>query len=189
MAMNDLRSGSGAMMFPFPAIILMGVCGSGKTHMGTVLAQRLGAVFDDSDDYHLPQNRAKLAAGVALTDEERQPWYATLRGRLQEVRAQGRRHVMACSALTAKLRAWLCGDDPPDSVIFILLESSRETIEARMQARPDHFMPPSLLDSQFAKLEVTEDLLRVRNEGEPQTVTGDILTLLNLRLPLHLSPS
>jgi gluconokinase len=169
-----------------PTVVVMGVCGSGKTHLGLMLAERLHAVFDDADDYHLPQNRGKLAAGEALTDEERKPWYAILRCRLEEVRAQGRRHVLACSALSSTLRAWLCGGDPPGSVIFILLEGSQETIEARMRARQGHFMPPSLLDSQFAKLEVTQDLIRISNESEPETVLENMLSLLK---PMLVQPS
>jgi carbohydrate kinase (thermoresistant glucokinase family) len=153
-----------------------------------MLAQRLNAVFDDADDYHLPQNRAKLAAGEALTDEERKPWYALLRRRIEEVRSQERRHVLACSALTAALRAWLCGDDPPGSVIFILLEGAPETIDARMRAR-SHFMPPSLLGSQFAKLEVTQNLLRVSNETEPEAALENMLTLLDPMLVQYSTPS
>ncbi len=158
-----------------PAIILVGVCGSGKSLFGPMVARSLSAVFDDADDYHLPENRAKLAAGIALSNEDRRPWYAKLRRRILEVRAQGDRHVMACPALNATLRNWLRGDDTADALFFILLECPREIIEARMKARSGHFMSPSLIGSQFATLELTDDLLRVRNDRDPQLVLTDII--------------
>jgi len=159
-----------------PAIILVGVCGSGKSLLGPLLARSLSAVFDDADDYHLPENRAKLAAGIALTNEDRRPWYAKLRHRILEVREQGYRHVMACPALNGTLRAWLRGDDAADALLFILLECPRETIEARMKSRIGHFMSPSLIGSQFATLELTDDLIRVHNDRDPQFVLADILS-------------
>jgi len=155
--------------------VVMGVCGAGKSHIGALLAGHIGAVFDDSDDYHLPANRAKLAAGIPLTDEDRRPWYERLRARIVEVRSQGRAHVVACSALRVSLRDWLRAEDPPDALQFILLQSPRELIEARMRNRPDHFMPPSLIGSQLATLEVTDDLLCVKNEGAPELVLEALL--------------
>jgi len=159
-----------------PAIILVGVCGSGKSLLGPLLARSLSAVFDDADDYHLPENRAKLAAGIALTNEDRRPWYARLRRRIVEIREKGDRHVMACPALNGTLRAWLRGDDAADALLFILLECTRETIEARMKSRTGHFMSPTLIGSQFATLELTDDLIRVRNDRDPQLVLADILS-------------
>lgn len=144
-----------------PAIILVGVCGSGKSLLGPMLARSLSAIFDDADDYHLAENRAKLAAGIALTNEDRRPWYVKLRRRIVEVREQGERHVMACPALNVTLRSWLRGEDAADALLFILLECPRETIEERMMARAGHFMSPSLIGSQFATLELTDDLIRV----------------------------
>jgi gluconokinase len=161
-----------------PTLILMGVCGAGKSLIGSLLAQSLDAVFDDADDHHLPHNRAKLAAGIPLTDDDRRPWYAVLRDRILEIRALGQRHVMACSALHSGLRAWLRGDDAADALRFILLESPREIIESRMRSRTGHFMPASLVDSQFATLEITPDLIRVPNEHEPHVVVQNILQLI-----------
>lgn len=157
-------------------IILMGVCGAGKSLMGRLLADAIGAVFDDSDDYHLSENRSRLSHGVPLTDADRRPWYERLRRRILEVRAQGRRHVMACSALHSGLRQWLRADDSPEQTIFVLLEATPEVIEARMRARVGHFMPASLVSSQFSTLEITSDLVRVRCDREPQSVLDDILT-------------
>ena len=159
-----------------PAIILVGVCGSGKSLLGPMLARSLSAVFDDADDYHLPENRAKLAAGIALTNEDRRPWYAKLRRRILEVRGQGERHVMACPALNVTLRSWLRGEDAADALLFILLECPREIIEARMKSRTGHFMSPTLIGSQFATLELTDVLIRVHNDRDPQFVLADILS-------------
>ena len=161
-----------------PTIILMGVCGAGKSHVGRLLAEELGAVFEDADYHHLPQTRAKLAAGFALTDEDRRPWYQVLRQRILAVRGGGQRLVMACSALHEVLRAWLRGDDSPEALCFVLLESPREVIEARMKTRVGHFMPSSLIDSQFATLQVTPDILRVPNDRDPHTVARSIYTLV-----------
>jgi gluconokinase len=160
-------------------LVLMGVCGAGKSHIGPLLAQSLCAVFDDADDFHLLQNRAKLAAGIPLNDDDRWPWYAKLRQRIVEVRADGKNHVLACSALHSGLRAWLRGDDPADAMRFILLESPREVVKARMQAREGHFMPVSLVESQFATLEITPEILRVPNDRSPQAVVQNILQLLS----------
>lgn len=156
----------------------MGVCGAGKSRLGPLLAERLGAVFDDADDHHLPQNRAKLASGAPLTDDDRRPWYAVLRQRIVDVRAEGKKHVLACSALHSGLRSWLRGDDPPEAIRFILLESPREVIEARMNSREGHFMPASLVESQFATLEITPDLLRIPNHRQPDEVVTIILSHL-----------
>ncbi len=161
-----------------PVVIVMGVCGAGKSLIGRGLSEAWSATFDDADDYHLPENREKLAAGIPLSDEDRRPWYAELRRRIVATRSAGRRHVMACSALHTQLRSWLREDDAPESFLFILLESPREVIAQRMAARHDHFMPASLLDSQLATLEITADLHRVSNHREPQSVIAEIRALL-----------
>ena len=77
----------------------MGVCGCGKTAVGTLLAQRLGGSFEDGDDFHSDEAREKMRAGLPLTDEDRRPWYARLRARVEAVRATGEPYVLACSAL------------------------------------------------------------------------------------------
>lgn len=156
----------------------MGVSGAGKSSLGRRLAENLGAVFDDADDFHLPANRARLASGVPLTDAERRPWYALLHARLREVRDAGRPHVLACSALHAGLRAWLRGDSPSLPLIFILLECPREELARRLLERPGHFMPATLLDSQLQTLEITPDLVRIANDRPPAVVVADILAAL-----------
>jgi len=157
----------------------MGVSGAGKSTIGPLLAARLGAAFADADDLHLPENRAKLAAGIPLTDDDRRPWYAALRQHILSAREEGNKLVLACSALHSGLRTWLRGDDPEDAIRFILLENPREVLATRLRVRADHFMPVSLLDSQLATLEITPDLLRVTNDREPQAVAQSILELLS----------
>lgn len=158
-----------------PTVVVMGVSGAGKSSLGRPLAEKMGAIFDDADDFHLPANRARLASGVPLTDAERQPWYGVLHARLREVQAAGRAHVLACSALHAGLRAWLRGDAPPLPLIFILLECPREELARRLLVRPGHFMPATLLDSQLQTLEITPDLVRIANDRPPAEVLADIL--------------
>ena len=157
------------------ALVVMGVSGAGKSLIGPLLAERLGAAFEDADDHHLPENRAKLAAGIPLTDEDRRPWYAALRQVIIAHRAAGKRLVLACSALHSGLRAWLRGDDDESAICCILLESPRGALKARLDARSGHFMPATLLDSQLATLEITPDLFCVSNDREPQAVVQSIL--------------
>lgn len=126
----------------------MGVSGCGKTSVGQALAARLGIGFVDADDLHPPGNVAKMRAGLWLTDADRSPWLDRVADRL--------RHdgpvVVACSALRRMYRDRIrAGAGGP--VIFVHLDGEREVIAARMTARQGHFMPPSLLDSQFATLE------------------------------------
>jgi gluconokinase len=162
-----------------PVYILMGVSGAGKSLIGPLLADRLGAAFEDADEHHLPENRAKLAAGIPLTDENRRPWYAVLRQIILRHRAAGKRLVLACSALHSGLRDWLRADDDENAICCILLESPPDVLRARLEARRGHFMPASLLDSQLATLEITPDLLRVNNDCEPKAVVQSILQLIS----------
>ena len=144
----------------------MGVSGSGKSTVGAALAARLGWAFVDADDHHLPANRDKLARGIALTDEDREPWLLALRGVLETHARQGRPVVLACSGLRASHRELLCGG--LERVRLVFLDGSRERIAERMRGR-EHFMPVSLLDSQLATLEPPEGALRLDIE-EPVPV-------------------
>jgi gluconokinase len=132
-----------------PLLVIMGVSGSGKSTVGALLADRLGCMFVDADDVHPPANLTKMKAGIALDDADRAPWLDALAGRLDAWRTQGLGGVMACSALKRRYREVLAGD----GVRFIYLEEPPETVRARMAARQDHFMPQSLIDSQFRALE------------------------------------
>jgi gluconokinase len=128
-------------------IVVMGVSGSGKSTVGVALAARLGVEFEDGDDLHPQANIAKMSAGIPLTDEDRWPWLDAV-GDWLASRPDG---VVACSALRRVYRDRIRARVPAAYVVH--LAGAQETIAARQAARPGHFMPPSLLASQFATLE------------------------------------
>lgn len=132
-------------------IVVMGVSGSGKSTVGAALAQRLRVPFADADDFHPPANIAKMTAGEALNDDDRYPWLEAIGEWLAGHREGG---VMSCSALKRKYRDQLrnhCAD-----VEFLHLSGAPDTIGKRQASRPGHFMPASLLESQFRTLEPLE---------------------------------
>lgn len=128
----------------------MGVSGSGKTTVGRVLADELGWTFLDADDFHPPANVAKMAAGVALSDEDRSPWLDRLAGELRALDERRRNVVLACSALKQEYRDRL---KRAGELRWAYLKGDAATIEPRLATRRDHYMPASLLASQFATLE------------------------------------
>jgi gluconokinase len=130
-------------------IVVMGVAGSGKTSVGKALAERLGMPFRDADEFHAKANIDKMSAGIPLTDDDRWPWLDAIGEALAE---SGGRLIVACSALRRAYRDRLT-KAAGRPVIFVWLDGSQETIGARMRRRKHHFMPESLLDSQFATLE------------------------------------
>jgi gluconokinase len=129
-------------------IVVMGVSGSGKSTVGAALAQRLRVPFADADDFHPEANIAKMSAGHALNDDDRRPWLETIGGWLAEHVGGG---VMSCSALKHSYRDQLRDQCP--SVEFLHLAGTPEVIGRRQASRPGHFMPASLLASQFETLE------------------------------------
>ncbi|MDF1604052.1 gluconokinase [Nocardioides sp. YIM 152315] len=129
-------------------LVVMGVSGSGKSTVGAALAQRLRVPFEDADDLHPSANVAKMSRGEPLDDNDRYPWLALV-GEWLAVHEDG--GVMSCSALKRKYRDQIRGLAP--DVVFLLLDGTPELIAARQAARPGHFMPASLLASQFATLE------------------------------------
>jgi gluconokinase len=132
-------------------IVVMGVSGSGKSTVGAALAQRLRVPFADADDFHPPANIAKMSAGHALDDDDRYPWLEAIGEWLAEHSAGG---VMSCSALKRKYRDQLRRHCP--DVEFVHLLGTPEVIGKRQASRPGHFMPASLLASQFTTLEPLE---------------------------------
>ncbi len=132
-------------------IVVMGVSGSGKSTVGAALAQRLRVPFADADDFHPPANVAKMTAGEALDDDDRWPWLEAI-GEWLAAHDGG---VMTCSALKRSYRDRLRHNRP--DVEFVHLHGDRDVITRRQATRPGHFMPASLLDSQFATLEPLED--------------------------------
>lgn len=129
----------------------MGVCGCGKTVIGRQVAERLGYNFVEGDEYHPPGNVAKMRAGIPLTDDDRRPWLQALADRIAAAGAEGAGLVVSCSALKRRYRDILRGAGVP--VHFVHLAGTPALIAQRMAGRTGHFMPASLIDSQFAALE------------------------------------
>jgi gluconokinase len=132
-------------------LIMAGVSGTGKTTVGTLLAERLHWEFADADSFHPVANIAKMTAGIPLTDEDRKPWLAALEAWMNERIAQGQSAVLACSALKRAYRDELIGGRPEVRMIF--LSVSREEVARHLAARHGHFFPAKLLSTQFAALE------------------------------------
>ena len=129
----------------------MGVCGCGKSTVAELYAARTGATLIEADGFHPPENVAKMSAGTPLTDEDRAGWLAAMADRLAAGKARGEAMVLTCSALKLAYRDRLRQGDP--DLFFVFLDGSRELLQARMDARKGHFMPPGLLGSQLATLE------------------------------------
>jgi gluconokinase/shikimate kinase len=152
-------------------LVLMGVSGCGKSTVAGVLAGRLGWDFGEGDDLHPAENVAKMAAGHPLTDEDRWPWLERVAQWIREHTEAGRPGIITCSALKRSYRDILRGDH----VVFVYLHGTREQIAARLSARHGHYMPPELLDSQFATLETPgedEHALSI-DIGPPADVLAD----------------
>lgn len=135
-----------------PLVCVMGVSAAGKSTVGAALADAIGVPFADADALHSEANRAKMAAGTPLTDDDRWPWLDAVGGRFHESADQGL--VMACSALRRIYRDRIRAVAP--DVLFVHLHGSKDLLSQRAGARTDHFMPASLLDSQLATLENLE---------------------------------
>jgi carbohydrate kinase (thermoresistant glucokinase family) len=127
-----------------PVVVVMGVCGAGKSTIGEALARRLGAKFVDSDSLHPQTNVNKMAAGTPLTDEDRWPWLGLVGAELAAHHPDG--IIVACSALKAKA----------PTTIFVQLDVEVSLLVNRLNQRPGHFMPPSLLESQLETLQPLE---------------------------------
>jgi len=130
------------------AWVIMGVSGCGKSRIGAGLAEQRGIPFIEGDAFHSTGNVARMAAGIALTDEDRRDWLLALRARLAERKGDV---VLSCSSLKRSYRDVLRGDG--DDVRFVHLAGSRSLLAERMGNRPGHYMPGSLLDSQLQTLE------------------------------------
>ena len=161
------------------SVILMGVSGCGKTRVGEMLAKKIGGVFEDADHFHTEAAKDKMRSGTPLTDEDRWPWYARLRARILEMRAITPHYVLACSALKQVYRDRLREGDGPEELVIVFLDGSFELIQARMARRQGHYMPLSLLESQFATLERPADALRISIDQTPGQIVGDIRSQLS----------
>lgn len=167
-------------MPPTHSLIVMGVSGSGKSTIGRQLAQRLGWEFRDADDDHPAANVAKMKAGTPLTDADRAPWLAILAERVVRAGTSGKPLVLACSALKQRYREQLTGGDT--GVRFVYLKGEKAQIAERM-ARRNHFMPPTLLDSQFAALEEPTDAIEVSIMDTPEKIVTQVVDALRSEKP------
>jgi len=132
--------------------VIMGVAGSGKTTIGAKLARALDIAFVEGDELHPTENVRRMAAGIPLTDDDRRPWLLAIAARLREAKRAGAGLVVSSSALKRSYRDLLRSEAQAD-VQVVYLKGTRELIAERMAQRRGHFMPPALLESQFATLE------------------------------------
>jgi gluconokinase len=137
-------------------VVVMGVTATGKSEVGTRLAARLDMAYIEGDEFHPEANIAKMSAGEPLTDDDRRPWLETLARMLADNREAGVATVLGCSALRRSYRDILRGSMPSDAVGFVHLTASFDVLRERMERR-EHFMPASLLQSQFDTLEPLDD--------------------------------
>ena len=135
-------------------IVVMGVSGSGKSTIASMLAQRLHWVYEDGDWFHPKSNVEKMHHGEPLTDEDRWPWLHAIADWIDATRRAGGHGVVACSALKRVYRDILIGDRRDVRLVF--LKGDRDLIARRIAARADHFMPSTLLESQFAALQLPQ---------------------------------
>lgn len=132
-------------------LVVMGVSGSGKSTVAARVAERLDWIFVDGDSFHTPEHVAKMRAGLALDDEDRAPWLAAIAVWIRQRLERGESGVIVCSALRRAYRDVLAGGSRRVRIVY--LDGSRALIAGRLAERHGHFMPPALLDSQFAALE------------------------------------
>jgi carbohydrate kinase (thermoresistant glucokinase family) len=159
-----------------PAIMVMGVSGCGKSTVGAAFAEAIGGTFLDGDDYHPPLNVAHMAAGHPLTDDMRWPWLDTLATAAQDAR-RGGAVVFACSALRKPYRDHLRAAIPGLKIAY--LDAPRDVVMARLALRQGHYMPASLLDSQYATLEVPHDAtIAVRIDQPVAAIIADLQRIL-----------
>jgi gluconokinase len=165
-----------------PAVLIfMGVTGSGKTTVAKLFAEKTGAVFYEGDDFHPPENIAKMSAGIPLTDADREQWLKKLRKIIVRALAKKEFSVLACSALKFKYREALAADD--SRVKFVHLTGPRTLIAGRLKKRRGHFMPSALLESQFAILEPPSDALVFSCKKSPKKIVAELIHVLGIAVP------
>jgi len=156
-------------------VVVMGVSGSGKTTVAKLLAETLGWQFQEGDTLHPPENVEKMSAGIPLTDADRLPWLRKIAETIDDWRSRGESGVITCSALKRSYRNIITGDRP--DVRLVYLKGSPDLIRQRMAQRHGHFMPSTLLDSQFSTLEEPspdENPIVVDISGQPEEIAREI---------------
>ena len=162
-------------------IVVMGVAGSGKSTIGCLLADLIGGSFLDGDDLHPVRNVKKMAAGIPLTDEDREPWLRLVGGHLAAAQTP---LVIACSALRRTYRDLIRAEEP--GTFFVHLEDDRSLISSRLAQRSGHFMPAALLESQFSLLEplaADESGISILNLDTPAVVAANASRRLSMTTP------
>src|ERR1700704_5880708 len=177
----EARPAEGASR-PAPAVmIIMGVSGCGKSTVGALLARRLRWEFEDADWFHPPANVDKMHNGIPLTDEDRWPWLDAVAAWIDKMRRSGGHAVVACSALKRRYRDVLIGDRA--DVRLVYLKGEETLIARRIATRHEHFMPRSLLHTQFEALEEPEPdeaAIIAPIEPHPREIVARILSALNM---------
>ncbi|WP_169164284.1 gluconokinase [Cellulomonas taurus] len=164
-------------------LVVMGVAGSGKTTVAQILADRLDRPYAEADEFHPQANIDKMSAGTPLTDDDRWPWLQAIRDWLTEQTRAGRSAIVTCSALKTAYRDVL--REAEGRVTFVHLDGTIDQIGERMSGRSGHFMPPSLLPSQFETLQRLgddEDGVVVQVGASPQSVVDNALSELGLEV-------
>jgi gluconokinase len=158
------------------AIVVMGVSGAGKSTVAEKLATRLNWPLIEGDSLHPPANIAKMSQGIPLDDDDRLPWLKAIAARIDSARQAHQPIIVTCSALKRSYRETL--EDGHDDVGFVYLQGSKELIAQRLAARTNHFMPPGLLDSQFATLQepaADEPSIDVAIDAAPDDIVNSIV--------------
>ncbi len=148
---------------------MAGICGCGKTTLGTALAEQLGWHYIEADEYHSRENKEKMARGIPLTDEDRQPWLQSLH---MAVRQQPH-SMLSCSALKASYRELLLQGLP---AMTVWLDISKESAEHRVTSRRDHYMSPRLVQSQLDTMEIPENAIIINAEKPTEEAVIEVLS-------------
>ncbi|MGK7882103.1 MAG: gluconokinase [Crocosphaera sp.] len=153
--------------------LIMGVSGSGKTTIGQALSQKLGCTFYDADDFHPPENIAKMSRGIPLNDSDRLPWLKAIKLLINQHQEENKNTVITCSALKQSYRDLL--QENTTDIIFIYLQGSYETILKRLQDRSKHFMKENMLISQFKTLEEPENAVIIDINLSVEEIVQEII--------------